>query len=249
MRKKWILIALSVGLLAVGITGGAALAWGGPGWGGGFGGWFDGRGQDEHRTAVAGRVAEILGTDAQETAEAIVRAEKEVMQAAAAAELQQFAGRIAVALGTDAGATADAITQVRVEMGREALERKLEGAVAQGRITEEEAQGIRDEAEAGGWLGMGFELHHGGKGRRGGGYQEFADRVGAVLGVEGDSVSAAMKQAFRDELADELQAAVESGKITQERADAILAKIESGDWGGFGKGGLGKGGWEGRHKR
>lgn len=249
MRKKWILIALSVGLLAVGITGGAALAWGGPGWGGGFGGWFDGRGQDEHRTAVAGRVAEILGTDAQETADAIVRAEKEVIQEAAAAELQQFAGRIAVTLGTDAEATADAIMQVREEMGREALASKLEWAVDQGRITEEEAQGIRDEAEAGGWLGMGLEWHHGGKSRWGGGYQEFADRVGAILGVDGESVSAAVEQAFRDELVSELQAAVESGKITQERADAVRAKIESGDWVGLGKGGFGKGDRDGRHKR
>ncbi len=236
MRKKWILIALSVGLLAVGITGGAALAWGGGGWGG-FGGWFDDRGRGEHRTAVANRVAEILGTDAQETADAIVRAEKEVIQETAAAELQEFAGRIAVTLGTDAEATADAITQVSGEMGREALDRKLQWAVDQGRITEEEAQEIRDEAEAGGWIGMGFGLHPGGKGHRGGdGYQEFADRVGAILGVDGDSVSAAVEQAFRDELVSELQAAVESGKITQEKADAILAKIESGDWDGFGKG-------------
>ena len=237
MRKKWILIALSVGLLAVGITGGAALAWGGGGGWGGFGGWFDDRGRGEHRTAVANRVAEILGTDAQETADAIVRAEKEVIQEAAAAELQEFAGRIAVTLGTDAEATAAAIAQVRGEMGREALDRKLQWGVDQGRITEEEAQEIRDEAEAGGWIGMGFGLHHGGKGHRGGdGYQEFADRVGAILGVDGDSVSAAVEQAFRDELVSELQAAVESGKITQEKADAILAKIESGDWDGFGKG-------------
>ena len=249
MRKKWILIALSVGLLAVGITGGAALAWGGgAGWGG-FGGWFDDRGRGEHRTAVANRVAEILGTDAQETADAIVRAEKEVIQETAAAELQQFAGRIAVTLGTDVEATAAAITQVRGEMGREALDRKLQWAVDQGRITEEEAQEIRDEAEAGGWIGMGFGLHHGGKGHRGGGYQEFADRVGAILEVDGDSVSTAVEQAFRDELVSELQAAVESGKITQEKADAIRAKIESGDWDGFGKGHFGKGDRDGRRGR
>ena len=78
MRKRWILIAVAVGLLAAAITGGVALAWGGSGHG-----WGWGRGDhDERKSAVAAKVAEILGTDAQETADAIEQANQEVREEA-----------------------------------------------------------------------------------------------------------------------------------------------------------------------
>lgn len=236
MRKKWILIALSAGLLAAIIAGGAALAWGGPGKGG-FGGWFGNDDRGERQTAVANKVAEILGTDADATADAIARAHREVRQEAADARRQDLSDRAAAILETDAAATADAIAQAGAELSRENLDRKLQWAIDNGRMTDAEAQEIRDQAEANGWHGLTHGLHSKGD------FQELANRVGATLDVDGDTVAAALKQAFTDlhlaELDAELQAAVESGKITQAEADEIRAKMESGHWRGYGKDGRG----------
>ena len=118
MRKKWILIGLAVGLLVMAVTGGVALAWGGPGHG-----WGWGRGDHgERNAAVAAKVAEILGTDEQETADAIAQAQQETREEAGEAALDDLAGRVAETLGTDAEATADAIASVSREMFTEALE-------------------------------------------------------------------------------------------------------------------------------
>ena len=156
MRKRWILITLAVVLLAAVVSGGVALAWGGPGHGWG---WALGRGDhDERKGAVAAKVAEILGTDEQETADAIAQASQEVRQEAQQAALNDFAGRVAETLDTDAEATADAIEQVAGEMRSEALEEKLQEALDEGRITEEQAQEYRDKAESAGGHGFGFKF-------------------------------------------------------------------------------------------
>ena len=105
MRKKWILIALAVGLLATVITGGVALAWGGPGHG-----W--GRGHDDRLPDLAGKVAGILGTGEQETADAIAQARQELRDEANEAALSDIAGRMATTLETDEQATAAALQQV-----------------------------------------------------------------------------------------------------------------------------------------
>ncbi len=231
MRKKWIFIALAVGLLAAAITSGVALAWGGSG-----GGW--GRGDHEERkTAVAGKVAEILGTDAQETQDAIAQAEKEVRDEAQDAALQDVAGRVAETLGTDADATADAMEQVSEEMFDEALESKLQDAIDDGRMTEERAQEYRDKVDSyGGWYGYGF---------KGSDSEEFANRVGEELDVEGDDVADAIEQALSDIRTEafevRLEDAVESGRITQDEADEMLENYESGS--GFHK--RGRGGFKG----
>ena len=229
MRKKWILIALSVGLLAAMVTGGVALAWGGPG-----GGWGWGRGNHEERqSAVAAKVAEILGTDAEETANAIVQAQQEVRDEAAQAALNDLAGRVAQTLGTDATATANAIQQVAQEMSSEALESKLQAAIDSGRITEAEAQEYRDKAASSGWHGK----RHGFFGK--GDAQEFANRVGVILEVDGSDVADAIEGAMTDirseAVESKLQAAIDSGRITEEEAAEIRQKIESGEWKGFGK--------------
>ena len=243
MRRKWILIALAVGLLTLALGGGAALAWGG-----GHGlGWGWGRGNHHERdAAVAAKVAEILGTDADTTAAAIAQARQEVKEETAQAALDDLAGRVAAILGTDAAATAAAIKKVSQEMSSEALEEKLQSALDDGRITEEQAQEYRDKAALhGGWYGFGH-------GRRGVS-QEFYDRVGDEMDVDGDDVKDAIEQAMSDIQSEaveaKLQAAVDSGKITQEEADEIRAKIESGEWKDFGKrsrhgkhGGKGRGG-------
>ena len=243
MRKKWILIALAVGLLAAAVTGGVALAWGGPGHG-----WGWGRGdRDEHKTAVAAKVAEILGTDAQETADAIAQANREVREEAADAALQDVAGRVAATLGTDAAATAEALEQAATEMSGEALESRLQAALDDGRITEEEAQEYRDKAASSGWRGFG-------RGFKGSNVDEFADRVGAILDVDGGDVADALEQAMSDirseALESKLQAAIDSGKITEEEAAEIREKIQSGEWKGFGKRGRhgGKGHWKRGHR-
>ena len=228
MRKRWILIVMAVALLAAAITGGAALAWGGSGHG-----WGWGRGDhDERKAAVAAKVAEILGTDAQETADAIQQANQEVREEARQAALDDFAGRVAATLGTDTDETANAIQQVVGEMRSEALEAKLQEAIDDGRITEEQAQEYRDEADSHGWHGFGY-------GFKGDDVEDFANRVSAILEVDGSDVAEAMEQAMTDirseAVESRIQAAIDSGKITEEEAAQIREKIQSGDWKGFGK--------------
>ena len=228
MRKKWILIGLTVGLLAAAITGGVAMAWGGPGHG-----WAWGQGDnDERRSAVASKVAEILGTDAEETADAIAQAQKEVRDETADAALEDLAGRVAETLGTDADATTDALENVSQEMFAEALESKLQDAIDEGRITEEQAQEYRNKSADMGSYGKGLWL-------KGGDNDEFSDRVGEELDVEGDDVADALELALGDirteAVEEKLQAAVDAGKITEEEAEEIREKIESGDWMNFGK--------------
>ena len=243
MRKRWILIALAVGLLAAAITGGAALAWGGPGHG-----WGWGQGDhDERKSAVAAKVAEILGTDAQETADAIAQANQEVREEIQQAKLDDIAGRVAATLGTDPGETADAIEQVAGEMSSEALEAKLQEAIDSGRLTEEQAQEYRDKADSDGW----HSLSHGFKGNDS---EDFANRVGSILGVAGDDVANAVEQAMTDirseAIESQLQAAIDSGRITEEEAAEIREGVESGNWHGFGKRGHhGRHGWKGHGGR
>ena len=230
MRKRWILIALAVVLLGAVVSGGVAWAWGGPGHGFGLG-----RGDhDERNTAVAAKVAEILGTDEEETADAIIQAQTEVREEAADAALEDLAGRVAETLGTDADATAEAIEQVASEMRSEALESKLQDAIDDERITEEQAQEYRDNAYSAGWYGYGY------RSKGVGNSEDFANRVGEALEVEGDDVADAIEQALKDirtdALEERLQEAIDSGTITEEAAEEIREKINSGDWNyGFGK--------------
>ncbi len=246
MRRRWILITLAVVLLGAALSGGVAWAWGGPGHG-----WGLGRGDhDDRQAAVASKVAEILGTDADETADAIAQAQSDVREEAADAALEDLAGRVAETLGTDADATAEAIKAVSEEMFDEAVEAKLQDAIDEGRITEEQAQEYRDEADSASWRGYGLKGDDG---------DDFASRVGEELDIEGDDVADAIEQALEgirtDVLEEKLQAAIDSGRITEEEADSIRENIESGDWGkGFGKRGHrssfgGKGVWgRGRHR-
>ncbi len=245
MRRKWILIGLAVVLLATALSGGVALAWGGSGHGG-FWGW--GRGNHEERqSAVAAKVAGILGTDAEQTADAIAQAQKEVREEAADAALEDLAGRVAETLGTDATATADAIESVSGEMFSEALESKLQEAIDEGRITEERAQEIRDDADSyTGWRGWGY---------KGSDSEEFANRVAAELDVEGGDAADAIKQALADirteALEARLQEAIADGRLTEEEAQTIREQYEAGAWYSFGKHGRhgGKGHWGRGHHR
>ena len=228
MRRRWILITLAVVLLGAALSGGVAWAWGGPGHG-----WGLGRGDhDDRQAAVASKVAEILGTDADETADAIAQAQSDVREEAADAALEDLAGRVAETLGTDADATTEAIKAVSEEMFDEAVEAKLQDAIDEGRITEEQAQEYRNKSADMGSYGKGLWL-------KGGDNDEFSDRVGEELDVEGDDVADALELALGDirteAVEEKLQAAVDAGKITEEEAEEIREKIESGDWMNFGK--------------
>ena len=241
---------LSVVLLGAVATGGVALAWGGPGhgWGPGQGWGFGGGGHEERQTAVAAKVADILGTDAEETADAIAQARQEVRAEAADAALEDLAGRVAETLGTDKDETATAIQTVSQEMFNEALEEKLQDAIDDGRITEEQAQEYRDTAGSGSWRGYGY-------GFKGGASEKFAERVAEKLDLEGGDVSEAIAQAVDDirneALEERLQEAVDSGKITEEQANEIREQAEDGDRSkGFGRrGSHGRGGFSGRWGR
>ena len=241
MRRRWILVGLAVGLLVAAITGGAVLAWGGPGHG-----W--GRGHDDDGlSALASKVADILGTDEQETSDAIAQARGELRDEAYDVALTDVADRVAETLGTDAAATAEAIEKVSKEMFDEALEEKLQNAIDDGRMTEERAQEYRDKADSGGgWYGFGYGFKRGDS-------EEFADRVGEELDVDGGDVKGALEQALADirteALEERLEGAVDSGRLTQDEADEILEDYEPGDGHGFykkGRGGFGSG-W--RHGR
>jgi len=241
MRKKWILIGASVGLLTLAITGGVALAWG-PGIGGiGFGGGSDSK--SEYRTALAQKLTE-LQSDGQITADDILQAENEIREEAQAAQVQDLADRVAETLGTDPQATADAITQAAEEMASENLESRLQAAIDSGRLTEEQAQEYRDQAADGLW--------HGFSGRfKSGDVEEFANRVGAILDVSGDEVADALDQAMNDIMSEamesRIQEALDSGRITEGEADALRERIASGDWKGFGRDGHKGGRHGGRH--
>ena len=251
MRKRWIIIGLVTGLLAMAVTGGVALAWGGPGHGWGHGWGWGGGDRGERNAAVAAKVAEILGTDEQETSDAITQAQQEVREEAADAALEDLAGRVAETLGTDAEETGNAIESVSREIFTEALEEKLQDAIDDGRITEEQAQEYRDRADSyQGWYGFG----RGSKGFRGGDSEDFANRVGEELGVDGGEVKGAIEQALsdigREALESRLQEAVDDGRITQERADEILDDYDSGDGRWFNKRGHhGKHGFKGHWGR
>ena len=142
---------------------------------------------------------------------------------------------MAETLGTDADDTADALEQVAEEMRSEKLEAKLQDAIDNGDMTEDEAQEIRDRVSENGWHGMGSLV-------KGADLDDFASRVGALLEVDGEAVSGddvadAIEQAMSDirseALEEKLQAAIDNGKLTEDEADEIREKIESGEHKGF----------------
>ena len=217
-------------------------------WRGGGPGHGWGRGDSDSKlSALAGKVAGILGTEEQETADAITQARQELRDEAQEAALQDFAGRVAETLGTDSDETAYAIKQVAEEMRSEALETKLQETIDSGDITEDEAQEIRDRVAAGGWHAKGFGF------KSDDDAEDFANRVGTILEVEGSDVADAVEQAIDDIRSEaieaRLQEAIDSGKITEDEADEIREKIESGDWDGFDKGRRGHHGSKGHGRR
>ena len=254
MRWKWIPMGLLAGLLAAAVAGGAVLASGGdPG-------------------GASGKAATEVAAEGQSDLEA----------------------RIAEILGTDPQATADAFVRVDSEIDAEYVDAVLEKAVEGGHITTERADAIRSQVQSGDYSGLdqlwqdSYEKECGGETwfSEPEAYQEYPNRVGAILNVDGQKVADAMDRASEewyaehaDAASDEdetysaeepdpwtakvaeilgtdpqatadamaqveaeieaervdalLRAAVVSGRLTTEQADAIRAQVQLGDYSGL----------------
>ena len=250
MKMKWLPMGLVVGLLAMAITGGVAMAsGGGTGAGGG------------------------------DAAAEVVADQKDPLPA-----------KVAEILGTDSRATTDAMARVDAEIEAEHFDAFLEEAVKSGRITAERADAIRAQVKSGDYSGLdqlwldSYEEECGGEAwfeePEGPSHQEYTNRIGAILNVDGQKVADAMDQAFEEPVVAEaegedragpgegqdwltarvaeilgadpqatadamaqvdaeieaeyvdsfLRQAVESDRITAEQADAIRAQVKSGDY-------------------
>ena len=187
----------------------------------------------------ADRVGEVLAVDGARVADAVGQAGEALRSEAQEAMLRDVSDRVGAVLGIDGPTVADAITRAKDE----AVEARLREAVDRGVITREEADDIRADLGAGGRFGPHVHGKRGG-GHRPGSGQEFADRVGALLGVDGGDVADAfsrVKEAILGEtLEAELRQAVATGAITPEEADAIRAKIAWDDRRGVGRHGHGR---------
>ena len=163
------------------------------------------------------RVGAILNVDGQKVADALDRASEEWYAEDADAPSGEngydsaegsnpLAAKVAEILGTDPKATADAMAQVEAEMEAEYQDALLEQAVASGRVTTEQADAIRAQVQSGDysaldelwqstseeecladfWFEEREEVSH----------QEYYDRVGAILDVNGQRVADAIYQAY-----------------------------------------------------
>ena len=126
MNKRWLLVPVVIGILAIGITGGAALAHGG-------------------------------GTDGEPPA-------------------NKFASRVATILELDETQVREAFKQAALELRNEALQQRLDALVAQGHLSQEDADAIaewhrsRPDALASGQLFQGHRGHGVSGGRIGRGH-------------------------------------------------------------------------------
>ena len=252
MRIKWLPIGLVAGLLAAVVVGGTVLASGGD----------DG---------------DKGGNSAVEVGEQ---------------EVDSLTTRIAEILGTDPQATLDAMSDVSADIEAGYTDAMLRGAVDKGIITAEQADTIRTQVQSGDYSGLddlwmeAFEAECGEvfwvQGPDEVSYDDYYERVGAVLDLDGQKVANAFEEAYAasfetdpdeawdgyDEGVDPLtsksaetlgispqvlaeaiaqidteieleyvdatlRGAVENGHITKERADAIRAEVQSGDYSGF----------------
>ena len=186
MRRKWIPIGLIVGLLAAAITGSAVLA-----------------SEDDPPGSNGDAVTDVVVTDDDVTA---VSTGNTVMETE---EPDELAARIAEILGTDPQTTADAMAQVDAAMYAGYVDALLRKAVESGRITEEQANDIRAQVQSGDHTALdslwvysyekrdsdsSFEEEE----AEGISYQEYGNRIGAILGVDGQRVAHAIAQAFEE---------------------------------------------------
>ncbi len=197
--------------------------------------------------------------------------------------------RVARILGTDPEATTNAIAEVNAALEVEYVDAVLHEAVEGGHLTTERAGAIRAQIRSGDYSGFDLLLQDGYEAACGvdpsldDPYQDYANRVGKIIDVDGQRVAAAMDQAsgewyaeysdpaassdepYPDDGPDRwtariakilgtdpavmsdallqvdaeieaeyvdalLRTAVEGGRLTAERANAIRAEVQSGDY-------------------
>ena len=118
-------------------------------------------------------------------------------------EPYSLAAKIAEILGTDPQATADAMEQVEAEIEAEYIDALLRAAVESGRITSEQADDIRARVQSGDYYALDENLAGRVRGvhrdfwfeiEEGISQQEYYERVGAILDVDGQKVAERRRQ-------------------------------------------------------
>ena len=144
------------------------------------------------------------------------------------ARAEERRAAFAEALGVTAGELDAAFKQVALD--------RIDAAVEAGKLTDEQAAEARAKIESGesGDADGKRRLGHAFKRARHGDFDgaDGREALAAALGVTVDDLAAAARQVALDRV----DAAVEAGKITEERAAEIRAAIESGEKPDFGKG-------------
>ncbi len=147
--------------------------------------------------------------------------------AAGSGERGETGSRVAEILELDELTLTDAFDQARQQRFDEALQARLDKLVEAERITQAQADEIKawyDERPEG-VPGFGF-------GKRG--FQHGGADIGAlvaeILEVDEETVTDALKQVRDERFQAWLDKAVENGRITQEKADAIAERYENGDF-------------------
>ena len=172
------------------------------------------------------RVGDILNVDGQKVADALDRASEEWYEENAggsfdedeygsAGESDPLAAKVAEILGTDPQATADAMAQVEAEIEAEYVDAMMRQAVADGDITTAQADAIRTQVQSGDYTGLDrfVQTSHDedcfadfwATDREHISNQEYYDRVGAILGVDGQSIADAVVQAYGELYAADLE--------------------------------------------
>ena len=228
MKRVWLVAAVAAIVASVAAIGGVAAADGGHG---------------EKRSELNARVAEILEMDEQTVADAFDDAREQSAEEAIQAWLDKlvesskitqeqsdefvdwygerpdwltdikfekrefqrdrsgFLSTVTENLGVEDQALIDALAQVKGEIREEKVQQRLDAAVESGRITQEQADAIAERLES----------------REGKEWRKAL--IDALAQVKGEIREEKVQQ--------RLDAAVESGRITQEQADAIAERLES----------------------
>ena len=182
--------------------------------------WLDGIGEGDEdgwfvepegvsHLEYSNRVGAILNVDGQKVADAIGEAADAylVFEEDGVEGSDEFTTRIAEIIGVDPKAVADAMAQVDAALGAEYVEALLRQAVDKGHITTEQADAIRAQVQSGDYSEFDRLCLDGiGEGDGDGwfvepegvSHQEYSNRVGAILNVDGQKVADAIDQALEE---------------------------------------------------
>ena len=147
---------------------------------------------------------------------------------AAAHSYGEVDSRVAEILELDEETVTGAFKQAMQQRFDEALQARLDKLVEAGRITQEQADELkawydeRPEGVPGSGFGFGKRGFH-----RGGG--DIGALVAEILEVDEQTVADAIEQVRDERFQERLDQAVENGRITQEKADAIAERYADGD--------------------